>query len=216
MSLPPVAVRGARVRDPAWESYAQSFRAMEMYLRSAGSDEPLEPRLYLRALRADAPPSSELRLTLSGTAYDREIPLTHYWGSLPHDPAAKAANADFTLDAPAASFALVRTLGIRRLQSGDYPGTYLQHACDRWLAVMRDMHLAYKLRYAFKHCVGVKFIVPAGSALPAVSPGSSIEREAPRGVNNRELEVLLYRFTNAAEASVQVPGELIAITPWLE
>lgn len=215
-TLPSVSVRGTRVRDPAWETYRTSFQAMAMFLRSARADEPLEPRFYLRPLRADVPRSDELRLSLSGRGYDREIALDHYWGVLPHDPEAMAANADLTLDAPPGSFALARTLGIRRLPSGNYAQAYLQQGCDRWLAVMRDMHFAYKLRYAFKRCVGAKFLLPAGAQTPVILPDSTAEPALEPFSGNAELNVMTFRFDSSPGREIRVPGPLIAVLPLLE
>jgi hypothetical protein len=127
-----------------------------------------------------------------------------------------AANADLTLDAPPGSFALVRTLGIRRLPSGVYPQAYLQQGCNRWLAVMRDMHLLYKIRYAFKRCAGARFFVPIGAETPAIGPDGTIEPSPQAVSGNPELKVLAVRFDSPAGREVRVPGALIAVLPLLE
>ncbi|PTT83971.1 hypothetical protein DBR42_15450 [Pelomonas sp. HMWF004] len=217
-TLEPVEVTGKAVRDPAWMSYRDSYKAMRMFAKAEASAQ-LEPRLILKPRASGAPSSSRLRLQISSPEADIDLPLDRGWTTLPMNDAAVEQDAQFTLNAPPGTFNLSRVMAIRRDPQGVYRTEDLRKGCDAWMSAMRSLNWAVRLRLVRTTCVGVRWVLPTEdfAQIRAEDGTPLVLNPQPADGPEREYGMLAFRFPAGSEnLTVRTPASVIAILPLLD
>lgn len=215
--LETVEVTGKAVRDPAWTSYRQTYKAMQLF-GDAKDAARLKPRLQLVPQVSSPPKTTDLRLTISSAEVDITLPLDHGWATLPTNQAALDSDAAFLLNAPAGTFQLSRWMAIRRNPEGQYSTEALRTGCDAWLNAMRSLNWVMQLRLARTQCIGVRWVLPADdfAEIRSADGRQLALSPMPPAAPKREFGVLAYRFSPGEDPVIRAPSTLIAILPLLD